>query len=58
MTWREGVAYWRRWARAGDDISRDEAELISLFYDMMVNAKAGFDDDMPPDLVRQLGMDT
>jgi hypothetical protein len=56
MTWREGVTYWREWARKGGDISRDEALTISMFYDMMMNARANLDDEMPPELVQQLGM--
>lgn len=54
MTWREGVALIRAWARAGDDVSRDEALTISRFYDMMVEQRADLDDQMPPELVQQL----
>jgi hypothetical protein len=56
VTWREGVAYWRAWARKGSDISPDEALTISMFYDIMVEARADLDDEMPPELVAQLGM--
>lgn len=55
-TWREGVEYWRAWARKGSGIDADDAERIASFYSAMARHSKGggsFDDEMRQDLVKQ-----
>jgi hypothetical protein len=59
MTWREGVAYWRAWARRKDGDIVEDAQRIAAFYEELVRRhRASLDDDMPIELVRQLKMET
>jgi len=61
MTWREGVEYWRAWARRDDGNIVDDAPRITRFYEAMVeHNKASplrLDDPMPPEVIKELGMD-
>lgn len=61
MTWREGVEYWRRWAKLEDGLTVTDADRIGQFYlafsTYCGQFKQSFDSDMPDDIVRQLGMD-
>ena len=56
MTWREGVEYWRAWARQDDDGGDIRADLarIADFHKALVGHE--LDDEMPDELVKQLGM--
>ena len=47
MTWREGVEYWRAWARRDDgDVIRDAARLAA-FYQLLSRHCRELDDEMP-----------
>jgi hypothetical protein len=54
MTWREGVDYWRRWARRTDGDIVVDAARITAFYEALV--RHDLDDQMPAELVKELGM--
>jgi hypothetical protein len=62
MTWREGVEYWRAWARSTDGDIIDDGPRITRFYEAMVDYNKAsplrLDDPMPPELVKELGMET
>jgi hypothetical protein len=59
MTWRDGVEYWRAWARRNDGDIVEDAQRIAAFYEALVRQHgASLDDDMPIELVRQLKMQT
>ena len=51
MTWRDGVEYWRRWARRTDGDIIEDAWRIAAFYEAIVYHHAGLDDEMPAALV-------
>jgi len=50
-TWREGFMQWRMWARAGHDLTRDDAHRLHLFYDALAvhwcKKGSSLDDEMP-----------
>lgn len=54
MTWREGVDYWRRWARRTDGDIVVDAARITAFYEALV--RHDLDGQMPAELVKELGM--
>jgi hypothetical protein len=57
-TWREGVEYWRAWARKGGDLDPEDARTVSAFYEALALhcGKDGgdLDDEMPAELAAQL----
>lgn len=63
MTWREGMEYWRAWARSTEraaDIEEDAAR-IHAFYEAMVKHNRhplmlNLDNEMPAEVVNELGM--
>lgn len=58
MTWRDGVEYWRRWARSGDGNIIEDAPRITGFYEALVRYCHGsLDDQMPIEVVNELAMD-
>lgn len=58
MTWREGVEYWRAWARRTDgDIVQDAARLTAFYEALVRHCGASLDDPMPAALPRELGME-
>lgn len=57
MTWREGVEYWRAWARSEDGDIIIDAPRITAFYEALVrHCHASLDDEMPAGLAVELGM--
>ncbi|MBR0753461.1 hypothetical protein JQ604_14835 [Bradyrhizobium jicamae] len=56
MTWREGVEYWRAWARRGDGDIIEDAARIASFYEALLRHNPDLDSQMPPALVSELGM--
>ena len=58
MTWREGVAYWRKWADGTDGNLFDDIRRLTSFYEAMVQVNPeNFDDTMPDNLAKHLGME-
>jgi hypothetical protein len=52
-----GVEYWRAWSRREDGNIIDDAQRITGFYAALVRHCKRLDDEMPIEIVRELGMD-
>lgn len=52
MTWRDAVEHFRAWAREGDNVSPQDANRISFFYEELAQHRGNLDDEMPAELAQ------
>jgi hypothetical protein len=63
MTWREGMEYWRAWARSaeGGDIEQDAARIHAFYAAMSKHNRhplmLNLDNEMPAEVIKELGME-